>query len=340
MAMENRPNMEERPVCSLAEASAFGLEAHALRFRCRAETTLVLPPFKGASIRGALFSALRRRFCMNPDKANCEDAGLRKACPVCALLATVNEDASRGLEAARPCTVEPPTTSKTLYREGEELAFGITVFGQAAQLMPYVVLGALSIAETGMGDRSRAAGIIRIDAIESYSPLIGRQEVVYRRGASTVRADTIKVTHADVLSVSRELGGCSRVTLDIRTPMRLVVAGRLVKSLTFEVFVRRLLRRLADLSVSACGVPLAIDHQALLAAATGVHVAEDRTRWVDVPSFSSRHGRFTPIGGLLGSVTFEGELDAFVPWLLWGSITHVGKDATKGGGWYRLKWPS
>jgi hypothetical protein len=325
---------------SMSPAPAFALEAHCLRFRCSAETTVVLPPFKGASIRGALFSALRRRFCINPATANCQDAGLRKACPVCGLLATVDEDSARGIEAARPCTVEPPTTSKTLYREGDDFVFGISVFGQAAQLMPYVVLGALSIAESGIGDRSRAAGIIRIESIESYSPLSGRREVVYRRGASTVRADTIRVTHADVLEVSKQLASCRRVTLDVLTPMRLVAGGRLVKSLTFEVFVRRLLRRLADLSVSACGAPLAIDHQALLVAAQGVRVAEDRTRWVDVPSFSSRHGRFTPIGGLLGSVTFEGELAPFVPWLVWGSVTHVGKDATKGGGWYRLRWPS
>lgn len=322
------------------QPSGMKLEAHALRFRCSAVTPMVLPPFKGASIRGALFSALRRRFCLKPQTVNCEDAALRKACPVCSLLATVDEDAPRGIETARPCTVEPPLTSKTFYREGEDFVFGVTVFGQAAQLMPYVVLGALGIAETGIGDRSRAAGVFRVESIESYSPLSGRREVVYRRGASKVRANGIKVTHADVLQHSKAYEGLSRVTLEILTPMRLVVGGHLVKALTFEVLMRRLLRRLTDLSLSACGEAPVIDHATLLRAAVAVGVAEDRTRWVDVPSFSSRHGRFTPIGGLLGSVTFEGELGPFVPWLLWGSITHVGKDATKGGGWYRVRWQS
>jgi hypothetical protein len=39
-----------------------------------------------------------------------------------------------------------------------------------------------------------------------------------------------------------------------------------------------------------------------------VCVVDDRTRWVDVISYSSRTRSKIPIGGLVGSVTLEGEL--------------------------------
>jgi hypothetical protein len=44
-----------------------------------------------------------------------------------------------------------------------------------------------------------------------------------------------------------------------------------------------------------------------------------------------------PMGGLVGSVTLEGELEPFLPWLVWGSLTHVGKDAAMGNGQLRLE---
>ena len=134
------------------------------------------------------------------------------------------------------------------------------------------------------------------------------------------------------------LGTASGVTLELLTPMRLVMAGVLAKRLTFPLLMRRLLRRLTDLTRTATGGHPGFDHEALLQGAEVVRVVEDLTRWVDVPSYSSRQGRLTPIGGLMGTVTFEGNLQPFAPWLTWGAIVHIGKDATKGNGYYRLHW--
>jgi hypothetical protein len=55
-----------------------------------------------------------------------------------------------------------------------------------------------------------------------------------------------------------------------------------------------------------------------------------------VMSFSSRLGRHTPIGGLVGEITFCGELGPFLPYIVWGQFTHIGKDTTKGNGWYEI----
>lgn len=314
------------------------LEAHVLRFECTALTEIVAPPFKGSMIRGALFGSLRQDFCLDQQGRTCADCKARQACPVCSLLATADEDSPRGIEVARPCTVEPPLEGQTLYRPGDRFSFGVTLFGDAADLLPYVIIGVRRMGETGVGNRYRAPGRFIVQRIEAVNPISGRTQEIHRQGESLVRRPAMPVTHDLVTSSCRPLNSLSGATLELLTPMRLVADGALVKRLTFPVFLRRLLRRLTDLTRTATGGHPGFDHEALLEHAEDVRVAEDRTRWVDVPSYSSRQGRFTPIGGLVGEVTFEGNLAPFAPWLIWGSITHVGKDATKGGGWYRLLW--
>jgi len=316
------------------------LEAHLLQFECRALTEIVTPPFKGSMIRGALLSALRRDFCLDQQSRTCTDCRVRQACPVCSLLATADEDSPRGIEVARPCAVEPPLGGRTLYGPGDRFSFGVTLFGDAADLLPYVIIGVRRMGETGVGNRYRASGRFVVQRIEAVDPISDRTQEIHRQGESLVRRPSMPVTHEIVLSSCRSLNSTSGVTLELLTPTRLVADGALVKRLTFPLFLRRLLRRLTDLTRTATGGHPGFDHEALLAQAEDVRVAEDRTRWVDVPSYSSRQGRFTPIGGLVGEVTFEGDLRPFAPWLVWGSITHVGKDATKGGGWYRLRWRS
>lgn len=316
------------------------LTAHRLRFYCRAVSAINAPPYKGSLVRGALFAALRQEFCLAPWELECSAWPGRQGCPVCALLAPAGEGAGRGAQVTRPCTIEPPLEETTLYRPGDLLSFGVTLFGDAAALLPYVIMGVRRMGESGIGGRGRQPGRFRIARIETEHPLLGRRRAIWEEGQELVRILADPLTHADVLACCRLLGRPRQVTLHLLTPMRLVSAGRLVRRLTFPVFLRRLLRRLTDLSLTATGLPPAFDHRLLLRLAEGVRVASDQTRWRDVRSYSTRQGRYTPIGGLVGEITFAGELSPFLPWLLWGEVAHVGRDATKGGGWYRLSWPA
>lgn len=74
----------------------------------------------------------------------------------------------------------------------------------------------------------------------------------------------------------------------------------------------------------------------LLERAAAVRSEADGTRWVELDSYSTRRNARAPLSGLVGRVTFSGDLSPFLPWLVWGQMTHVGKEATKGNGWYRL----
>jgi hypothetical protein len=127
-----------------------------------------------------------------------------------------------------------------------------------------------------------------------------------------------------------------RLTLHFHTPLRLIDKKQLVQQIALRPLIQRLMRRLGDLSLAYGAGKLALDWQALLAQAEQVQVVDDQTRWVDVVSYSARQHRRTPIGGLIGSATFAGDLTHLRELLVWGSLIHVGKNAVKGDGWYTV----
>jgi len=107
----------------------------------------------------------------------------------------------------------------------------------------------------------------------------------------------------------------------------------------FRVLIQRLLERISTLAREYGGG--AFDEHLkyhLVGEASEVELVRDGTRWVDLESYSTRKRGTTPIGGLVGEATYEGDLTPFLPWLIWGQFTHVGKNAVKGDGWYELVW--
>jgi hypothetical protein len=128
----------------------------------------------------------------------------------------------------------------------------------------------------------------------------------------------------------------SQLAIRFLTPTRLVDKGRLVHQPDFRVLMQRLLERLSALAREFGDTPLALDFGGLIRQAAAVQLVADDTRWVELESYSTRLGRSTPLGGFIGEATFTGDLAPFLPWLLWGQFTHVGKDAVKGNGWYAI----
>jgi CRISPR-associated endoribonuclease Cas6 len=70
--------------------------------------------------------------------------------------------------------------------------------------------------------------------------------------------------------------------------------------------------------------------------ADSIRCRHDQTSWLELKSYSNRQKRSTPIGGLVGSATFEGNLMPFLDLLVLGELIHVGKNVVKGDGWYKI----
>ncbi|MCB0078138.1 MAG: CRISPR system precrRNA processing endoribonuclease RAMP protein Cas6 [Anaerolineales bacterium] len=314
------------------------------------EHPIALNEHKGSAIRGAFFHALRGRphrtdwrgFCSNQSAPDCVDCPLIAVCPVARLLATHDPTGARGHSLPRPITVKPPLGDKGDFLPGDVLRFGLTVVGDALALLPYVILAVQQgMPVEGLGKRDRLndyrTGYFKLREVTTMHPLQGRVDTLWREGERMVQRPAMPVTHEEVLDYAGHLSS-ERITLRLLTPMRLTDQSKLVRSFRFRPFFQRLMERLITLSTLFGEETLLADEgerHALLDAAEQVAVV-DKTKWVDLRSYSTRRRRETPIGGLTGEVTLVGDLAPFRPWLLWGAQLHVGKDAVKGDGWYYM----
>jgi len=320
--------------------------AHQLHFTCQVQTPILLNEHQGSAIRGALFHALRWQFCFNKEVKSCGDCPLSATCPICFLVATRDPQSERGVEVPRPYTVKPPLDGKIRYEPGESFEFGLTMFAQALNLFPYVVLGGQALERGGLGKRLQRGdghwrrGTFAIREVAAVNSLTGERQPVLRQGDTMVQVPDVPVTHQQVLQRADELAsqGTDGVTIEFLAPTRLIQRGHLVREeIVFSTLFHRLMERLSSLAGHYSDTPLEFDWRALLPLADQVQAVEDHTRWVELESYSTRKRGQTPIGGLVGRVTFRADdWSPFLPWLVWGEITHVGKDAVKGNGCYLI----
>jgi hypothetical protein len=314
--------------------------AHRLHFECEVVEPIQLNAHTGSAIRGAFYHALLNGFCMNRQARTCNVCPLAATCPVAFLVSTLDQNSDRGSNVPRPYTVQPPLDGKTVYAPGDTLAFGLTMFARALSLFPYVVLAIQRLEIGGLGKRvpenSYRRGTFRVRRVWAENPLTGERQAVLRQGDGMVQVPDVPITNAQISDSKFQISDCQQATIELLTPMRLVENKQLVKRLTFRALVQASHRRLRQLSAEYSDTPLDFDFRQVMAQAETVRVAHDETRWVELESYSTRLGHSTPIGGLMGPVTFEGDLSCFWNWLMWGQFTHVGKDAVKGNGWYQI----
>jgi hypothetical protein len=327
-------------------SSGRSLVARALRFEGHAGLPIRLNEHKGSALRGALFHALRGRpgtgggFCVRRELPSCHPCDLHPTCPISAFVAPVQEDSQRGIDPPRPFTVEPPLDGQTYYPAGAPFHFGLTLFGDAIQLLPYVIHAVRDLERTGIGQIQRTdhgqifRGTFVLDRIVEYNPVTGEERALWDQTVPRVRSPELLVRDEQVERSTQRLVGLDHLSLELLTPLRLIQSGRLVRRLAFRVLLHRLIERYCALAGQEVDTR---PFWPVLEGADAVSVAEDRTHWVELESYSTRRQAHTPLSGLVGQITFSGEMALFLPWVIWGQITHVGKETTKGNGWYRLR---
>ncbi len=345
--------------------------AHILRFDCQVQTPIVLNEHQGSAVRGALFHALRRQFCFNKVATSCGACPLSATCPICFLMATRSEDSYRGVEIPRPYVVAvgpSPTPHplplpklgegggqgegegvRTRYEPGQPFTFTLTMFAQALNLFPYLILAVRHLEEGGLGRRvdQGRRGTFRVESIEAHNPLTGERQAVLESAdrpatglaaGSQIQVPDVPVTHAQVLQTAQRWPRRGPLTIEFLTPTRLTDEKRTLRRPAFRPLFQRLLERLSALARTFSDTPLDLDFRALVDQAQAVETLADETRWVELESYSTRKGGRTPMSGFVGQATFQTtDWTPFVPWLIWGQFTHVGKDAVKGNGQYRIK---
>ncbi|RJQ32076.1 MAG: CRISPR system precrRNA processing endoribonuclease RAMP protein Cas6 [Peptococcaceae bacterium] len=297
---------------------------------------LLLPPYKGSTLRGGFASAFQRLVCVKKNYA-CPNCLLKENCPYHLVFETSPPPGSQVLRnlssIPRPFILEPPLERRTEYRPGEEVCFKLLLFGRVQNLLPYFIITLEELGRLGMGKGRRPFAVKEI-AAEGFDG--DQREVVYRGEEKLVRAKELVITAAEIWREETDNHNGEKVVLRFLTPTRLFFQSTITSRPHFHILVRNLLRRISSLCYFFHGYTWEEDFVGIIKRAEEVRLVKDNTTWFNWERYSSRHERKIELGGLVGEAVYEGPIGEFRPLLRLGELIHAGKGVVFGLGLYEI----
>jgi hypothetical protein len=240
--------------------------------------------------------------------------------------------------APHPFVIIPPDERKHQYNPGDTLGFGLTLVGRIADYLPYFIYAFEELGRIGIG---RGRG--KYSLLEVTSPWgdSGGESCLVYSGAEKVLINSFKLhTFEEAMTVAESFSGQDSLDIRFLTPTRIIYKGQLAAKPEFHVIFRNLIRRLSLLAYFYCdGAPEETDFKGLISRAETVKTEWTEHEWRDWERYSSRQDIRMKLGGFIGNAAFTGDLEPFLPYLIIGQHTHVGKGTSFGLGNYEITMP-
>lgn len=307
------------------------LEIAKYYFLLRAREELYLPPYKGSTLRGGFGTIFRKICCVNKEVINCIDCPLKDRCAYAYIFETSPSLDSKRLknliEIPRPFIIEPPLEAKRVYKEDETLEFNLILIGKAIDYLPYFIFTFNELGKIGIGKDKR-----RYELLSCFNH---KRDKIYDSKDEILRDNNSKINieeEIDSFSLRPDTLGISFLT-----PTRIKIKGDLVTRPEFYVLVKALIHRITALAYFHCEEELVFDYHLLISKTERIKIKKSNLRWLDWERYSSRQNTRMKLGGFLGRVIYEGNFKEFLPLLILGKYTHIGKNCTFGLGRYRLE---
>ena len=292
-----------------------------------------LEGFIGPTLRGVLGEALHSAAWRDPETGVMDPGSLYR---------TVFEgpDPEPGKpKRPPPFLLHPPGPDGVRLDGGDSLTFGLTLVGDAVAAAPALCWYLFRFGiNDGIG-RQRSRFLLReVVALTPDGPLS-----IFRGSRGPVADQFLPAWcwngEQFVTRAMEELPrGVGAVSMVLATPLDLRANGRPVSELTFRLLLRSVLRNLASHARNHGDGPLDLDFEAWKQRSSAVTKSADQTGPRRVLHFSrrqfDRQGRPRPIGvdTRIGMLTFTGDMDPFLPFLVMATAFHLGKGRTMGFG--------
>jgi len=274
-----------------------------------------------------------RAVCPETQRAKKPTPEHAAVCPACWLLAAETDSGAvrRAYSLAGP---QPPVDTLA---PGQPFHFTITLFGDGFRFLPYFVLAAAAMGDTGIGP---GRGKFELCSIQAVNPLTGEEQAVLEEGEKIVRPKSLPIGWKEAETAAQEFAAEGELRIRFLSPTRLIDSEALVKAPDFGIFFRRLLERMDELSKQHNGGErrTAEEIKELYQFADEVRLIEQSTQWIDLWGPSSRKGQSTPMGGFVGYAVYRSkDWNRLLPFLLLGQGVQVGKLTAKGNGVFQVE---
>ena len=299
------------------------------QFFCRLESEASLPSYKGSTFRGVFGRALKKVVCALK-RQDCAQCLLTQKCVYAVVFETSESmnlpEGSRVVSPPHPFVIEPPLTTETEFPGGAFFDFNLILFGEVNNSLPYFIYAFDQMGKIGIGKKINGKrGQFVLKEVRQGNKL------VYSDGDQKLKAlDPIEVLSIpDVTECTEE---SFRLKLTLETPLRLKFENRLKADLPFHILVRAMLRRISSLlNCYGDGEP-SLDYRGLVKRAETVQIVDANLSWFDWKRYSYRQDKSMLMGGMVGSVTFEGKIGEYLPLIDFCSKVHLGKQTSFGLG--------
>lgn len=273
-----------------------------------------------------------------------------------------------------PFVIEPPVTEKQSFEPGEEFSFQLILIGKAIDYIPYFIYTFTELGKQGIGQGRGKYDLLQVEGVgfddktvpvynNKTQTLTNHYPVIHAHQLTANQEDHI-ISHSkhphpisshyegeDKGRVKNEVSAslCERgvdpsqgenhnhkITISLLTPMRLRFDGNITDKIEFHVFIRNLLRRISSLSYFHCDEKLELDFKGLIEKAKAVKQIASDIKWFDWKRYSTRQEAWMALGGVTGTVSYEGNVSDFMLFLKLGEYVHVGKGTSFGLGKFEI----
>ena len=294
-----------------------------------------LPPYKGSTFRGGFGHVFKKVVCINRNNV-CGSCLLKDKCIYSYVFETPPPpDTSKMRKypyAPHPFVIIPPLEDKERYQEGNTLDFELTLIGKAIDYLPYFIYTFDELGRVGIG---KGKGNFQLEEVRSQVNQ-NEEKTIYSSKEKKLHQFFKVIKGEDLIQSYPSHLTFDSLTFNFITPTRLKFDGKLSSELEFHILIRNLLRRISLLSYFHCGEELNLGFKGLIDKAKEVKVKTSNLSWLDWERYSNRQETRMKLGGFTGPITFEGEFETFLPFLLLGEYIHVGKGTSFGLGKYQI----
>ncbi|MCF6157630.1 MAG: CRISPR system precrRNA processing endoribonuclease RAMP protein Cas6 [wastewater metagenome] len=305
-------------------------------FRLRPIGRIVLPGFKGIPFRGGFGKALLQTVCPEnvckqddcPQLFHCAYSYIFETpVPLDAEVLRLNKN------VAHPFIIGLSDDSRITYEYNDILEMNLTLIGKAVEYLPYCILAFERLGMTGIG---KGRGKYLVESVSTLKDDV--ETMVFSGKEKRLSGKGYSVSFASIMS-GREADRqrwFQKRSLEITfvTPGRFEYDGEVVtRELEFHILFRSILRRLSTLLYFHCNnVTLPIDYKQFIGDAMSVKIDGNNLSWQDYRRYSTRREKRMTLGGLTGTIRYQGNLEPFIPFLLLAEYIHVGKSVSFGFG--------
>lgn len=306
------------------------------KFTLRFEDQLKLFTYPGNILRGAVGSVLKEICCINKRTKECSECLIRSNCVYVYLFESYPEEILPNFGATkdlpRPFVLEVDHT-KNIYQPQEEFNFNLILFGKATQYIPYFILTLENLSTKGIGSKKNRAKFKLVEVKDFFNKVIYKEKIL--------KIPEAKITYQYILSQTKPQTLRNEITLNFLSPTRIKEKGLVIKKPQFLTLFRAMYRRILAISYFYCGQKLNFEYKMLTTQAKNIIIKKENLQWYNFKRYSKKQKSKMNLGGFIGPVTYQGESDIlqlFLPFLVIGQYTHIGKNCTFGLGRYEVKY--